>query len=277
MHTHPTQEHHIADMALDFVLIPASDFTMGSDRRRDPKAHEDEMPAHILRVTDYFIMRCPVTNGQYERFIRASGHRAPLFWTNGCPADKADHPVVGVSYYDAIAFCAWAAQETGLPIRLPTEPEWEKAARGSEVRLYPWGNEWKKDACNIAEEKVNGTSPVGRFSPQGDSPFGVADMGGNVQEWCSSLFGPYPYDPADGREAHVYDLHNRDLLPKLLETGCTSMPESDEASLGKSVLRGGSWRESRFQARCAYRSWAAPMHRSDDTGFRCCYEPGEQG
>ena len=149
-----------------------------------------------------------------------------LFWANGSfPAEKADHPVVGVSYYDAIAFCAWAAQSTGLPVRLPTEPEWEKAARGPEVRLYSWGNEWKKGACNIDEEKHNGTSPVGKFSPQGDSPYGVADMGGNVQEWCSSLFGPYPYDPADGREAHVYDLHDQNLLPKLIETGCTSMPE----------------------------------------------------
>lgn len=265
----------MTDIQLNFVHIPESVFSMGSDRRNDPKAHEDEMPTHSLQVTDYYIMRHPVTNAQYQQFIQATGHRTPLFWKNGYPAENAEHPVVGVSYYDAIAFCAWAMQETGLPIRLPTEPEWEKAARGSDGRVYPWGNEWKKDACNIDEEKINSTSPIGRFSPQGDSPFGVADMGGNVQEWCSSLFGPYPYDPADGREAHVYDLHNRDLLPKLIETGCTSMIESDEASMGKSVIRGGSWRESRFQARCAYRSWAAPMHRSEDTGFRCCYEPKE--
>jgi formylglycine-generating enzyme required for sulfatase activity len=266
----------MSGIQLDFIRIPSSDFTMGSNRKHDPKAHEDEMPAQVLHVTDFFMMRYPVTNAQYEQFIQETKHRAPLFWANGYPVDKANHPVVGVSYYDAIAFCAWAAQVTGLPIRLPTEPEWEKGARGPEIQLYAWGNEWKKGACNIAEEKLNGTSPVGQFSPQGDSPYGVAEMGGNVQEWCSSLFGPYPYNPTDGREAHVYDLHNRDLLPKLLETGCTSMPESDEASLGKSVIRGGSWRESRFQARCAYRSWAAPMHRSDDTGFRCCYEPKEQ-
>lgn len=263
----------MTDIQLNFVRIPEADFTMGSDRRTDAKAHDDEMPAHSLHVTDYFIMKNPVTNAQYEQFRQATGHRAPLFWTNGYPSDKADHPVVGVSYYDAIAFCAWATQETGLPIRLPTEPEWEKSARGTDGRVYPWGKEWKQGASNIDELKINGTSPIGKFSPQGDSPYGVADMGGNVQEWCSSLFGPYPYDPADGREEHVYDLHNRDLLPKLIETGCTSKIESDEASIGKSVIRGGSWREGRFQARCAYRSWAAPMHRSEDTGFRCCYEP----
>jgi formylglycine-generating enzyme required for sulfatase activity len=247
---------------------------MGTNRKRDPQAHEDEMPVQVLNITDFLMMRYPVTNAQYAKFIQATGHRAPLFWQNGSyPSGQQDHPVVGVSYYDAIAFCAWASQETGLPLRLPTEAEWEKAARGPEFRLYPWGQEWKKGMCNTNEEKQNGTSLVGKYSPQGDSPYGVADMGGNVQEWCSSLFGPYPYDPADGREAHVYDLHNHELLPKLIETGCTSMPESNEASLGKSVIRGGSWRETKFQSRCSYRSWAAPMHRSDDTGFRCCYEP----
>lgn len=261
---------------LEFVKIPASDFTMGSSRSHDRQAHEDEMPEQVLHITDFMMMRHPVTNAQYARFMKATAHRAPLFWNNGTyPAGRDDHPVVGVSYYDAIAFCAWAGKELGLPVRLPTEAEWEKAARGPEFRLYNWGQAWNKGLCNTSEEKLSGTSPVQAFSPQGDSPYGVADMGGNVQEWCSSLFGPYPYDPADGREAHVYDLQNQELLPKLIETGCTSMPESAEASLGKSVIRGGSWRETKFQARCSYRSWAAPMHRSDDTGFRCCYEPKE--
>lgn len=266
----------MTDLQLDFVKIPTSEFTMGSKRSTDLDAHDDEMPTAVLQVSDYFIMKYPVTNAQYNQFVQATNCRTPLFWPDGqYPADKADHPVVGVSYYDALAFCAWARQVTGLPIRLPTEPEWEKAARGPELRLFSWGNEWKTGLCNTREEKLEGTTPVGQFSPQGDSPYGVADTGGNVQEWCSSLFGPYPYDPTDGREAHVYDLQADDLLPKLLETGCTSLPESDEASMGKSVIRGGSWREAKLQARCAYRSWAAPLHRSDDTGFRCCYEPQE--
>lgn len=266
----------MSNIELNFVHIPASEFTIGSNRSLDREAHDDEIPTQRLFVSDYFIMRYPVTNAQYAQFIQATGHRAPLFWVDDSfPTGKENHPVVGVSYDDAIAFCAWAAEETSLPVRLPTEPEWEKAARGPEAHVYSWGNQWKKGSCNISDEKLNSTSPVGRYSPQGDSVYGVADMGGNVQEWCSSLYGPYPYDPADGREAYVYELHNRDLLPKLLETGCTSMPESGEASFGKTVIRGGSWRESKFQARCAYRSWAPPMHRSDDTGFRCCYEPKE--
>jgi formylglycine-generating enzyme required for sulfatase activity len=127
----------VTDINLDFVRIPASEFTMGSERARDREAHEDEMPAQRLLVSDYLIMRHPVTNAQYDRFIRETGHRAPLFWKNGSmPPGKEDHPVVGVSYFDAIAFCAWASTRTGLPVRLPTEPEWEKAARGSESRTY---------------------------------------------------------------------------------------------------------------------------------------------
>lgn len=258
---------------LEFVRIPEGEFIIGSELGLDRYAQEDEMPQHSLRITDYFIMRYPVTNAQYQQFVAATNHRLPLYWKDGqFPAAKANHPVVGVSYHDALAYCKWAAEVTRLPIRLPSEPEWEKAARGQDGQIFPWGNAWESGRCNSSEAHLNGTSPVGQFSPVGDSPYGVGDMGGNVQEWVSSLYGPYPYDPTDGREAIVYATDVNSLLPKIHETGCTSMIQSLEAALDKSMLRGGSWREARQRSRCAYRSWAAPMHRSDDTGFRCCYE-----
>lgn len=268
------------DLALDFVLIPNGEFLIGNDAEHDGRAQVDEMPRHRLLVSDYYLMRCPVTNAQYNLFVQATGYRPPLFWPDGkYPLDRAQHPVVGISYLDTLAFCRWVREISGLPVRLPTEPEWEKAARGVDGRRYPWGDEWKDGLCNTSEARLNGTTPVGHFSPAGDSPFGLADMNGNVQTWCSSLCAPYPYDPRDGRESLVYlvehpaNLDGRNLLPKFWETGTTSMPDSAEASLGKTVIRGASWRETRFQARCAYRSWAAPMHRSDDTGFRLAYEP----
>ena len=259
---------------LNFILIPAGEFTMGTDRRQEPGADPDEFPTHQLVISDFYIMRGAVTNAQYQQFMKDTGYRAPQFWKNGSfAAGQADHPVVGVSFGDAVEFCLWAAQASGLPVRLPSEAEWEKAARGSDGRTYPWGNHWEAGRANTYEARLKGTSPVGQFSPAGDSPYGVADLAGNVQEWCATIFDAYPYDPNDGRDRYLYDLGGHGLLPKQYDAGCTSVITSAEAELGKSVVRGGSWRESKHQSRCAYRSWAAPLHRSDDTGFRCAYEP----
>lgn len=260
-------------LKLDFVRIPAGEFIIGSDTRIYRQAGSDELPQHTLSVSDFFIMRHPVTNGQYQLFLQATGHRAPLYWKGDAfDATYASLPVVGVSFADALAFCRWAQQETELPIRLPTEPEWEKAARGTDGRLYPWGSRWEADRCNSMESKIGAPTPIGKFSPQGDSPYGIADMAGNVQEWCMSYFGAYPYDPTDGREALVYASGDASMFPKLYETGCVANPQQLEAAMGKQTLRGGSWRESKHEGRCGYRSWAAPMHRSDDTGLRCVYE-----
>ena len=261
--------------SLEFVPIPGGEFIIGSDMKKDRQMHSDEKPLHRLNGTAYFLMRYPVTNEQYRWFCEATGHRPPLFgWPDGkFPQETADHPVVGGSYNDAVEFCCWAGELTGLALRLPSEPEWEKVARGTQGQIFPWGDTWEPGRCNCLDEKLGGTTPVGKFSPQGDSPYGVADMGGNVQEWCSSLFGPYPYDPEDGREILVYNT-NAKLMPGLHDTGCIANAQAPEAFQDKSVVRGGSWREEgKVKSRCAYRGWAAPMHRSDDTGFRCCYEP----
>ena len=262
------------ELDLQFVFIPAGKFVIGSRLAADSKTNDDEIPQHELFISDYYLMRFPVTNSQYATFVKATGHRYPLFWEEGnYPVEKVDHPVVGVSFLDAVAFCRWGREVTGLPLRLPSEPEWEKAARGAEPRIYPWGNSWEDGRANISESKFGGTTPVGHFSPSGDSPFGLADMAGNVQQWTGSLFGKYPYHPDDGREEYLYELEAPALFPKFYETGGTMRSTSQEAGAGKTVIRGGSWREGKPTSRCAYRGWAAPMHRSDDTGFRCCYEP----
>ena len=188
------------------------------------------------------------------------------------PEELYEHPVVGVSFFDVLAFLPLGTPGNRLAGAPAQRTRMEKAARGSDGQIYPWGDLWDASVTNTRESKIGATTPVGKFSPQGDSPYGLADMAGNVQSWISSLFGPYPYEPTDGREILVYDLNPGELLPRIHETGCTAIPESLEAGLDKSMIRGGSWRESKLQSRCAYRSWAAPMHRSDDTGFRLCYE-----
>jgi hypothetical protein len=146
-----------------------------------------------------------------------------------------DHPIVNVSWHDAIAYCDWAGA------RLPTEAEWEKAARGVDGRKYAWGNEWDAGKCNNWEAGLKQTTPVGSY-PQGVSPYGVHDMSGNVLEWCSSLFKPYPYR-ADGRE--------------------------NLNAEGSRVLRGGSWLTTPIFVRVAIRFWNAPDFRNYIVGFRC--------
>ena len=166
---------------------------MGSDPARDKQAYDDEQPQHRLALPEFYIGKCPVTNEQYAAFIRATGQAAPGHWKNGqTPADRNGHPVVNVSWKDAVAFGQWLSQASGKVTRLPTEAEWEKAARGSDGRIYPWGNDPPtKELCNF-NNNVDGTTPVGQYQA-GASPCGALDMAGNVWEWTGSLDRPYPY------------------------------------------------------------------------------------
>lgn len=189
----------------DMARIPAGLFPMGSN---DGPA--DERPQHKADVAEFFVDRMPVTNAQFARFIGTAGIQAPdgQRWYDVDDGDarihrgeekwQADpgfenHPVAEVSWYGAVAYC------TALGKRLPTEAEWEKAARGTEGRKYPWGSEAPDRTRAHFGGGWNDTRPVGRF-PKGASPYGVLDMAGNGWEWVSSAYVPYPYNPTDGRE-----------------------------------------------------------------------------
>ena len=198
----PMKETYVTSrLKLEWCFVPAGSFLMGSSDR-DPHAKENEKPQHRVHVNAYYLGKYPITNEQYAVFVKATGHREPYGWEDGrFPQEKYNHPVVNVSWTDAVAFCEWAARLSHLPIRLPTEAEWEKGARGTDGRIYPWSNSWRSGVCNTEEMNIGGTTAVNRF-PQGRSPYGAFDMIGNVWEWTSSLYKDYPYRANDGREQH---------------------------------------------------------------------------
>jgi formylglycine-generating enzyme required for sulfatase activity len=202
-----------------------------------------EQPQHEVNIPAFEIATYQVTNAEYFVFVWATGHRVPQYWHGFRHADAVkDHPVVGISYDDTIAYCAWLSKQTGNKYRLPTEAEWERAARGDDIRIYPWGDRFENWRCNTLEGSKRATTPVGSYTPGGDSPFGVADMVGNVWEWINTELRTYPYEANDGRELVKPDSH------------C--------------VLRGGSWYYSRKLARCSTREWVLPNYLSELIGFR---------
>ena len=177
-----------------WIAIPVGKFRMGSDPAGHAVPYENENPQHRVHVDAFQLSRTHITNAQYAEFVSASGHSSPGHWLNDqIPEGLSDHPVTYVDWQDALAFCQWAG------VRLPTEAEWEKAARGPDARLWPWGNQ-PPDAlrCNY-DRHVSETSPVHRF-PQSASLYGALDLAGNAWEWTSSLAHAYPYDANDGRE-----------------------------------------------------------------------------
>jgi formylglycine-generating enzyme required for sulfatase activity len=166
-----------------WITIPAGKFVMGS-RADNPLADDDERPQHAVELTYGFqIARFPVTNAEFEKFVIATGSPS-----KAVKPDLPDHPVVNVSWNDTQAYCKWltgqlraeGALKGDEVVRLPTEAEWEKAARGEYGREWPWGDEWDPAKCNNAETGPKTTTPVGQYSPHGDSPYGVADMVGNA-------------------------------------------------------------------------------------------------
>ena len=221
----------------EMVLIPAGDFFMGSP---EGEGRDDEHPQHKVFVDTFYMDKYEVTNDQYKQFMDATGHKAPAYWNNAT-YNQSNHPVVGVEWYDAKAYCEWAGK------RLPTEAEWEKAARGGLVgKKYPRGDSITHDDANYdvtgGKDRWRGTSPVGSFTANG---YGLHDMAGNVWEWC-----------ADWYDAGYY--------AKSSEQNPAG-PSSGSAR----VLRGGSWYGNAYFLRAANRSYYAPTITYNNNGFRC--------
>ena len=233
-------------MEPEMMHIPAGPFLRGS-KERDKSAADAEKPQREIHLTEYWIGRFPVTNAQYAAFLQSARRRPPPDWRGLRPPDgKENHPVVKVTWYNATAYCRWLAKVTGKSYRLQSEAEWEKAARGTDGRQYPWGNKWDSMKANTREGGIGDTTPVGIFSPDGDSSFGCGDVAGNVWEWT-----------ADWYDAGYYGRSSRAEDPFGPASGATR------------VLRGGEWNGDARSARCACRSSGSPTLLDRSVGFRC--------
>ncbi|MBN1934899.1 MAG: SUMF1/EgtB/PvdO family nonheme iron enzyme, partial [Anaerolineae bacterium] len=242
------------------VYVPAGQFLMGS-ANGDGDAYSDEKPQHTVTLDAFWIDRTEVTNAQYQQCVAAGACAASAYAGDGT-YNGPQKPVVGVSWHDADAYCRWAGA------RLPTEAEWEKAARGTDGRKYPWGNEWDVRTtrrCNfsdkndptgpsdtVADDGYARAAPVGSY-PNGGSPYGALDMAGNVWEWVADWYdgGYYANSPENN--------------PKGPNSG------------SHKVLRGGSWYNDPQYVRAAYRYLTGPTYRYYSFGFRCgsAVSPGE--
>lgn len=231
------------------VLVPAGEFTMGTD---DPNAPADQRPARKVNVDAFYIDKHEITNAQFKEFILAGGYNKREYWTkdgwnfiqkdyfylsypkkikyridkplgfgDNLISTAPDHPVIGVSWYEAAAYAKWAGK------RLPLEIEWEKAARGIDARIYPWGNKFDYSKLNYFPNHKMLFS-VGSF-PEGASPYGVLDMAGSVAEWCADK------------------THGKDTI----------------------VIKGGGWNSMRLQLTSIHYEAKPPTHRSYSLGFRC--------
>jgi formylglycine-generating enzyme required for sulfatase activity len=233
---------------VELVLIPAGEFIMGH------KGNYDTLPVRRLNLPAFYIDKYEVTNKRYKRFIDATGYKVP--WSQDpavaafiwdwqkriYPEGKGDDPVVLINWEDAQTFCRWAGK------RIPTEAEWEKAARGVNGKAYPWGDDWAAGKANTRESGLMQTAPFGNFK-EDVSEYGVHDMAGNVSEWVEEWFAPYPGNPM------------------------TSYEERNKYR----VLRGGSWDYAHSIANGHHRQYALPQSQMAAIGFRCVKEAAEAG
>ena len=213
---------------------------MGSDCGQDC-----ERPIHRVSIDEFLLAATQVTNSEYERFLRATSTQPPPFWQD-TNFNRPQQPVVGVSWHEAIQYCAWLTAQSGHTFRLPTEAEWECAARGGlEQKQFPWGDESPHSLPNYATRWLTGPEPVAQYAP---SAFGLYDIGDNVHEWCSDWYDPNYYASSPDRNPQG--------------------PEQSPMRPARKSSRGGSWRHHIKVARCSARSSIPPEFQYADYGFR---------
>jgi formylglycine-generating enzyme required for sulfatase activity len=266
-----------------FIRIPSVPFLMGTPERElsalakayggTRESYREESPQHTLTLPTFAIAQTSVSNAHYAAYVVATGARPPLAWRGSQPPETLrDHPVVDVNWEEAVGFCNWLTaildfgsfdyaqdkfwildsatgeqskiQNLKSKIRLPTEAEWEHAARGTDGRTFPWGDTWDIARANTRERGLGATTPVGS-SPDGASSYGCLDMAGNVWEWTASLDALYPYNSDDGRE--------------------------DLRAPGRRILRGGCYANPHGFARCVCRFRLPPTVRNEFLGFRLAF------
>jgi len=255
----------------NLARIPAGDFLMGA-----ADADEDERPVHRVFVSEFFIGRFPVTQDDYARFVRATGHpapgvrdlpliavggretvfrelAAPYIWAGDQPpVGHGSHPVVLVTFDDALAYCRWLSSEIGRAVRLPTEAEWERAARaGVDGQRYPWGGDIAASRGNFltdpATKRQRGTRPTGTYPP---NAYGLYDVCGNVWEWVTDWYSADYYGMGETRDPRG----------------------PDRGSMR--IVRGGSWvNDDVNMLRCAYRHKVPPDTYAYSVGFRIVCMP----
>lgn len=223
------------------VRIPEGWFLMGSETGQD-----NQRPVHRVWVDSFLLADCQVTNADYRRFLHATGNPAPPFWDDSNFSDP-ERPVVAVSWFEAVRYCEWLNAITGRNYRLPTEAEWERAARGGmEGKLFPWGDAPPQSLPDYEKRWRIGPEPVAQYDP---SAFGLYDICENVHEWCSDWYKTDYYAISPERNPHG--------------------PETGD----RRASRGGSWRHHIKVTRCAARSSIPPGFQYADYGFRVACEP----
>lgn len=242
------------------VAVPTGEFLMGTNRARDDVQNR---PQHQVKLDAYLIDKYPVTNAQYARFVAATGHRPPLNWKDGrIPEGTEMHPVTMVSWFDAVGYARWAGK------RLPTEAEWEKAARGTDGRRWPWGEKMEPARLNTYYS-VGSTTPVTQYK-SGASPYGAMDMAGNVGQWTADDFLPYPGSDAPEDVFKVKVAQANSAADRAMRV--VDLVPTDKKIY--KVLRGGSWKSDPFSTSSYHRNFSLPYYASDFYGFRCAKNAG---